>query len=367
MYLRIVGESLRRRARAKLAALFAVALGAGAAGGLVMLFLGVGDRMAAELRRFGANIEILPGHEPLAEESLPRLQETFWRNQIVRVIPELRFEAGGFTVVGREPDPGWRIQGRPGVLAGIALGLGPGATVEVGRPLKVTVVVETGGEEDGQVIVPLALTQEIAGRRGRLTRVLGSAVVRPETDEYRPLRRGERRFSPEKVREMACTNFPDNVARDFGAALDAEARVIRPVTDREGAVLQRVNRVVWLLGAAALVAGGLSVLAAMSASVVDRRKEVGLLKALGATDASIATVFMGEGLVIAVAGSLAGYVIAVMAANAMSGALFGSRVAGSTAVYLVTLAAAIAIVGLGALWPLRRILRIEPHRVLHEV
>src|SRR5258706_6970352 len=124
MYLRIVMESLGRRAKTRLAALLAVALGAGAASGLVMIRMGVGDRMAAELRRHGANIVITPGEEPLREEDLATLRKkAFWREVIVGVAPEFRVEAGGFEIVGREPDPAWRIDGATGGLAGVSLRL----------------------------------------------------------------------------------------------------------------------------------------------------------------------------------------------------------------------------------------------------
>ena len=148
MVARIVAESLRRRPRAKLAVVASVALGAGAAGGLVMLFLHVGDLLGEELRRFDANIEIF---DPAGEIELSRLEalrgeECRWRHQIRRITPELRAEVDGIVLLGRDPDPAWRVQGRPGVLAGVSLGLGPGDRIAVGgRSLEVTGTVATGG------------------------------------------------------------------------------------------------------------------------------------------------------------------------------------------------------------------------------
>lgn len=366
---RIVGESLRRRPRAKLAVVGSVALGAGAAGGLVMLFLHVGDLLGEELRRFDANIEIF---DPAGEIELSRLEALRgegcrWRHQIRRVIPELRAEVDGWILLGRDPDPAWKIQGRPGVLAGVSLGLVPGDAIRAGgRTLVVTGTVATGGAEDAAVVLPLALAQEVAGRPGKVSRVLVSARVTPDTERFRLFEGRARAFSDREVERFLCTPFAANVARDYAAAMDAQARVIRRVAESEGALLEKVDAVLWALALSAVAAAALSVFAAMTAAVGERRHEVGLLKALGATNATVAGIFLAEALVLALAGSALGWLVAAGAAGMMSRALFGSAPAPSAALYLVTLGASLVIVGLGAVWPLRRLLALEPDRVLRE-
>jgi putative ABC transport system permease protein len=369
MFIRLVLESIRRRLKSRVAALASIGLGAGAASGLVMILLGVGDRISEELRRHEANIEIVPGKKELFEADLGRLRDdgNFWGRQLRFLVPELRVEKAGYVILGREPDALWKIDGKPGVLAGVSLGIAPGTTIDAGRPLVVTGTVSTGGEEDGQIVVPLRTAQEIAGTPGKLSRILVSAMVTAETDEFRRFTGKEKKFTEAQIERMYCTPFPTNVARSYGAALDADARVLRAVADGEGAVLRKIDGVVGILAAAAIAAACLSVLAAMMASVVDRRKEVGLLKALGATNGAVAALFLGEALLLAVPGSVLGYLIGLVAAKWMSVALFGTAVPGSAGVYLVTLATALVIVALGVAWPLRRVVALEPHRILHEV
>ncbi|MBV8880510.1 MAG: hypothetical protein JO332_11130, partial [Planctomycetaceae bacterium] len=112
MFLRMVVESITRRIKSRAAAVAAVALGAGAASGLVLLLIGIGDRVSEELRRLDANIEILP-KESLTEKDLSKLKadENRWRNQLRLVIPELRVEKAGFVFVGRDLDPRWKVDG----------------------------------------------------------------------------------------------------------------------------------------------------------------------------------------------------------------------------------------------------------------
>jgi putative ABC transport system permease protein len=324
--------------------------------------------MAAEMRKSEANFVILAKEEDLRESDLPALREkSFWKNQILYVIPEFRVEAASFVIVGREPESAWRIEGRPGALAGVSLGLAPGTVLDVGRPLTITGTVATGGEEDGQIIVPLRVAQEIAGKSGALSRILVSAVTKPETEEFLEFKRGAKKFTPAEIERMTCTNFASNVARDFGAALNADARVVHRIAQTEGAILQKIETVVWVLALGAILAAGLSVFAATTVSVVERRKEIALFKALGATNGVVAALFLGEAVLIGILGSIAGYGIGLASAKSMSAALFGNPVPGSVGVYLVTLAAAVAIVALGVAWPLRRAARLSPNVVLHEV
>jgi len=369
MYLRIILESITRRAKTRAAAVAAVALGAGAASGLILLLIGVGDRISEEMRRLDANIEILPKETALREDSLALLKGDLnrWANQIRFAIPELVVEKAGYVFVGRDPDPRWKIEGSPGVLAGVSLGLRPGATIQAGRLLTVTGTVSTGGSEDGQILVPLAVAQQLSGRPGELSRILVSAVVTAETDEFGRFNRREKKFTEAQIEKMMCTPFPTNVARECGNALEADARVLRQVADNEGALLRRIDGVIGILAAAAILAACLSVLATMTASVVDRRKEIGLLKALGATNRAVSALFIGEALLLALPGSLIGYVIGLAAAKSMSVALFGSAVPGSAVVYLVTLATALVITALGVAWPLRRAVGLQPQTILHEV
>jgi hypothetical protein len=101
MYFRMILESITRRAKSRAAAVASVALGAGAASGLVLLLIGVGDRVSEEMRRLDANIEILPGEQVLREDSLGLLKGDLnrWANQIRFWIPEFRVEKSGFVFV----------------------------------------------------------------------------------------------------------------------------------------------------------------------------------------------------------------------------------------------------------------------------
>ncbi|MDP9121869.1 MAG: hypothetical protein M3O15_10980, partial [Acidobacteriota bacterium] len=91
MYARLLLESLRRGTRRKLLAITAVALGTLGATGLAEVLLASGDRLAAELASYGANLELTPqpGHDTLPIGGLAVVRKIFWRNNIVALAPLL--------------------------------------------------------------------------------------------------------------------------------------------------------------------------------------------------------------------------------------------------------------------------------------
>src|SRR6185436_12697439 len=119
MYARLLAESLRRGTRRKLLAVTAVALGTLGATALAEVILASGDRLAAEMGSYGANLQLAPaaGRDTLPVESLAQVRRIFWRNNIVALSPlwplRVRMENGFVApLVGawfdHELEPGWR-------------------------------------------------------------------------------------------------------------------------------------------------------------------------------------------------------------------------------------------------------------------
>src|SRR5262245_14107173 len=101
MYARLLIESLCRGTRRKLLAVSAVALGTFGATALAEVVLASGDRVAADLGSYGANLEMVPVRdgETLPVGDLAVVRRIFWRNNIVALAPfyslRVRLEPGG--------------------------------------------------------------------------------------------------------------------------------------------------------------------------------------------------------------------------------------------------------------------------------
>jgi putative ABC transport system permease protein len=154
------------------------------------------------------------------------------------------------------------------------------------------------------------------------------------------------------------------------AAIDA-AQPLADVQTVEAYVQRSMARTRFLaglltgLGGLALLLAAVGLYGVMSWSVVERRHEIGIRMAVGATPAAVAGMVLRQGGVHLGIGLLAGGSGAAGLSRVLSGVLFGVR-AGDAATYLSTVAI-LALVGVAALWlPAHRASRLDPSSVLRE-
>ncbi len=399
MYARLLIESLRRGTRRKLLAVTAVALGTLGATALAEVVLASGDRLAAELGSYGANLEMAPARdgETLAVGDLAKVRKIFWRNNIVALAPFLSLRVRmqpGETVaplVGTWFDhalePGWRT-GLPRTRPTLRIdGRWPRETEEVvlGRRLaerlglrrggelraalgshsesfRVVGVLTSGGEEDEQAFAPIEAVQRLADRPGRFTRAEIFALTSPESRNTRP---DPLRMSAEEYEAWYCTAYPSSIAFQINRALpQARTRVVYGVTRATADVLGRLRWVLAALAAVALAGAVVGVTAAMTATVLERRLEAGLMVAIGAARSRVVLFFLSEAALLGTFGGLAGG-----AGGLVAGRLLGSGVFGVTVPWLPVLLPCAALLGLvvavlASLAPVARALERYPAEIL---
>ncbi|HEY4682195.1 MAG TPA: ABC transporter permease [Candidatus Acidoferrales bacterium] len=424
MFLRIISESVWRNPRRKLVMLAALALGVMVATATLNVLFSAGDRLAREFRSFGANVLVVPQDDTLALEiptgrdfrpveegaylrvaDLPKLKTIFWRNNILGFAPilSLPVEARGERLVAvgtwfeetllladgttmrtgvRRTNPwwdargDWPVDGAPECLLGISLarrwGVQPGESLEVGAPggpdgvgavWKVTGILSTGGGEDEQIIAPLAQVERLApAHRGEARQVLVSALVKPEDDFAR---RDPRSMNAVDYDRWYCTPYVSSIAHQIEEALPgSEARPIRRVAESEGVILTRVRMLMLLITAAALVAAALTVSSTTASMMLERQKEIGLMKALGAANRDAARLLVVEMAVVALAGGAIGYGGGILLAQAIGRSVFGAAVEPKMVLFPLVLGIAVAVAVAGSLLPVARALRTEPAAVL---
>lgn len=400
MYGRLLLESLRRGTRRKLLAVSAVALGTLGATALAEVVLASGDRLAAEMGSYGANLELVPGGEretlPVAE--LAKLRKIFWTNNIVAIAPfwtlRVRATPGDAVVplVGTwfdhalEPDwrtglprtrPTLKVEGRwprdgeaEAVLGhrlarrlGLAVGADLTATLgEREETFRVVGLATSGGEEDEQAFVPLPAVQALAGRPGLFTRAEIFALTNPESEN---LKRDPARMTPEEYDAWYCTAYPSSIAHQINEAIpEGRAGVVYGVTSATADVLGRLRGVLVALAVVALAGAAVGVTAAMTATVLERRLEAGLLVALGAPRSRVVLFFLSEAALLGCLGGLAGGGLGLLA-----GRLLGSGVLGVSVDWMPVLLPFAVLLGLGiavlsSLAPVLRALERYPADIL---
>ena len=413
MFARLVYESFRRQKRRKMLAGAAITLGVIVATAMIGVATDIGDKINRELRTIGANLVVTPQEDSLdveiggvnlkppsdgaflSEADLPKIKGIFWHNNITAFAPVLPVKAAiqhegksqDVTVVGTYFDktlvygkeefstgvkslyPWWRVSGDwPGdnsseVLLGERLAAKlrarPGEKVSLsGRPFHVTGMVSTGGAEDDEVVAPLSAAQQILGKPDAVKRVYVSALTKPE-DAF--ARRDPKSLSGAIYERWYCTPYPQAIALQLTEAMShSHAEQIRQVAQNEGAVLTRIEGLIFLITLAALFASGLAVSAAMATAIFERRAEVGLMKALGAGKFQVASVLFAEAALLALIGGAIGFGIGSALAHQIGHSIFNSQISISPVLLPVILTIAVIVTFAGSAMAIGRAVSLDP-------
>jgi len=412
MFFRMVYESFRRQKRRKLLAGVAVTLGVAVATAMIGVATDIGDKISRELRSYGANLVVTPQEDTvdveiggvnlkppsdgafLNEADLPRIKEIFWRNNIVGFAPMLpvtvkvdpsdtkvvtllgtyfskQLKSGSHEFVAgvRITNPWWKVQGSwpddnsSEVLLGERLAARlhreAGDRVDVnGRELRVAGILSTGSNEDEGLVAPLALAQQELGKPGAVRRIYVSALTKPE-DAF--ARRDPKSMSPADWERWSCSPYAQSIAYQLQEAIPhSRAEQIRQVAQNEGTVLSRIKGLMLLLTVAALFASALAVSAAMATAIFERRHEVGLMKALGADNATVASLFFAEAMLLAVLGGLLGFAGGALLARGIGMAVFASQITIQPVLLPVILAIAVVVTFAGSAAAILRAVRFDP-------
>lgn len=207
------------------------------------------------------------------------------------------------------------------------------------KKFHVTGILNTGGAEDDQIFVSLAAAQELTNRSGQVSLAQVSALT---------------------------TQMPiEDVAREIERSIpDAQAKTVRQIAEGEVALVRRVQLLLTLLAAIVLVAAAVGVGATMTTVVLERRREVGLMKALGAEAGRIGALFLAEAGVLGLVGGIVGYALGFALAEIIAQSIFASSVELNGWVGLIALGIAVSVSVIGSLLPVQRALAIEAAVVL---
>ncbi|CAA9455958.1 MAG: ABC transporter, fused permease protein [uncultured Rubrobacteraceae bacterium] len=220
----------------------------------------------------------------LDENGLPQVKNL----RLLGVDPETAALATDFELAeGRYPEEGAEVSLDEG--AADEAGLGVGETVRIGTPegpaeMEVVGLLRIPGSSFGGLafgLAPLPYAQEVFDEPGRIT---GIAV--------------------EATNDLAVDGLQESLTGVLGEGLQAERSETR--TGQASAQLQSFQIALLFFAGTALFVGAFLVFNALSMTVLERTRELGMLRALGATRAMIARSVMFEALVLGLAGSALG-------------------------------------------------------------
>ncbi len=343
----VLMSALRQRRGRVAVAVLSVAIASAVVVSAVGLSAGIRRLLGGELKAYGANMIVSKkgGHIDAAmldalkgiagiEGLSPQLYSPVSLNGLqVEMIG--MSGAQGLKVSGAFPVEGEVLIGAD-LRAG--LGLKTGDTVKIrGAVMTVSGFIETGGPEDKAVILPLPSAQRLTGLEGKVSAVLI---------------RGRPGMLDETAKAIA------------DAMPDADVKTMRQVAGAEESFLRKIELLLALVTVVVVGASAISVSSTMSATVLERLREIGLMKALGGTKKGIGRFYLMEAVIIGAGGGILGFLTGFVSAQAVSKGAFGSYI--SMPVYLVpvSIVTGLIIAMSASALPLRAALIEKPSVVL---
>ena len=383
MFIRMITASLMRRRSRMLVALLAIAVGGTILSGLVTIYRDVPRQMGAQMRNYGANMIFVPAEADkklnmaLIDEAVSLIDPallvgvTPYRYETVRIHEQPVMVAATDFEGAKRTSPYWLIDGEwpsgsrqmlVGQNIAEQLGLKIGGSVAVvythpdadpnipnfGTDMTVAGILETGGSEEDYVYLSLQ----------DMTDLISGTDVVPEAVEDGRIDLAELSISASgadltELMEKIESNVPE-----------VSPRLVKRVTASETAVLSKLQSLVLLVTIVVLILTMICVATTMNAVVTERRREIGLRKALGASDQSIMTEFMGEGLLLGLIGGILGVILGFAFAQFVSRQVFSSSITLQPLLVPMTILASILVTGLACYVPVRSATEVDPALVL---
>ena len=375
MYFHMITASIMRRRSRMLVALLAIAIGATILSGLVTIYYDVPRQMGAQFRNYGANMLFTPTGDDFSLEDINAGLEqidkanlvgaTAYRYETVRIHEQPIMAAGTQMENAQKTSPYWSVDGDWAAYEGemmvgksIAdnLNLKVGDFIEVSyTPIDeetgeeadldnfgyytVTGIVSTGGSEEDYVYMALEDMETLTEISGTVD--LAEVSVSGGSSD---LTRYQTKIN-ENVETVSCS-------------------LVKRVTASETTVLSKLQALVLLVTIIVLTLTMVCVATTMMAVVSERRKEIGLRKAIGASDSSLIKEFLGEAAMLGILGGILGVILGFMFAQAVSINVFGSSISFRPLLVPVTILASVLVTSIACFIPIRSATKIEPALVL---
>ncbi len=389
----IVLKDIFRRRTKLLVGVLGVVIAASAIVAVITTFTAATDSLYDESGKFGANIIIRPqtnsipliegsttvgsistGENYIDESKLPNIYTIENSANLAVVSPRLYgianigiSSSSPVILMGVDPkeEPKikawWKLDGRwisaedgerTEVMLGsdIAkpLGLVVGSTITLTNGNNsvngdvVAVIETTGGSEDGYIITSLKTAQYLFDNEGKISSI--------------------------EVRAL-CNDCPvEEMSRQIEAALlNVEARAMSQIVLSEMALIKRTRSSAMAVSIITLLVSALTVASTMLASVNEKLKEIGIMRAVGASDIQIVSMLLFEGAIIGAIGGSVGFVLGTLVSFVAAPLLLS--VTPSPIWILLPAAAGVSItVGMVAsVIPAKRAVSIDPAEVLRSV
>jgi len=406
---------------------FTIGLGASLATAMLSVVLDVGDKVNKELKTFGANITVMPKRQSvvsdlydvsggkssgayLKEDELGKIKTIFWAFNIVDYTPFVKSNAklsDGSDVqvvgswfnhhmdlpTGEQLDAGiaslrswWEIKDGKwideqansnendcmiGSKLAEKLGVKAGDKVKVKgskeeKELNIVGVFSSGGDEDERIFTGLKAAQALSGLEGKIDSIEVSALTTPDNELAVKAAKDPQSLTVAQYEIWYCTAYVSSICYQIQEVItDSVAAPVRQVADSEGAILDKTQLLMLLITILSLIGSALGICNLVTASVMERSSEIGLMKAIGAHNSAITGLVLTEIIITAIIGGTVGFGCGIGFAQIIGESVFGSLITLRPMVIPIVGVLVVIVTLIGSIPAIRMLLKLEPEAVLH--
>ena len=374
MFWRIVRRLLSANRGRLFVILLALGAGATVTAALINLQVDAQRRLTSEFRAFGPNVIVGPPNNQGGGESQTTLDELILEKipsdldgRRVGIAPLLFLIADAYVDGSRAHTP-VVVAGKTGGFLQGTMRDGPSAPAELANESGCVAGVRVAAHVHLQNKTELTLKSGARSETCELT--LGRATGGPEDDQIaislpqaQMLAALPGRVSVIEITATGSAQEITNYINELRGTLpDLSVRPIRQFTEGEARIYQRISGILSATVAMILVLTGLCVMAAMTNVAMERRNDVGLMKAIGGATRRVLRLFLAEAALLGLAGGVLGGAIGIVLSMWLGKTVFGVAAQPRLIVYPLAVVLTIVVAIAGAL-PLRRLANIRPASV----
>lgn len=409
------GAVFRRRSRAVMAVIASL-VGAATLFCLASVCIAVPQQMNEEMRAYGANLIVTPADATSKSEGISTATIT---NVTALVTAEhsaksaayryesVRINSAPYTLAGVNPkavqtlNRHWNVTGdwpsEGNVMVGRdvadALGVHIGSRITIGYRASDNSAASSAsgssdsGESDNQTVGKLGQTESQVKENGRVSsdimnnegtefRVAGivdtggneDSIVYSTTADMAKLAGSKRGADVVEYSVNAMGDDLNAIVKTLNANPNTgvKAQTVTKITSSDTRIITMLQTLFWIVSLVVLVLTLVGVGTTISSIVSQRRNEIGLRKALGASSQAIGTEFYVESAIYGLIGGLFGTAIGYALARVLCVTVFERAIDFNWLLGLASLVLSMLIAVVASIPPVRRATRIDPAIVLRE-
>lgn len=235
-----------------------------------------------------------------------------------------------------------------------------------GKPFTVKAIFNDGGNDDSKILMTLPAVQDIMNLHGRVSTIEVSALTTPDNDLARKAAQDPRSLSPDEYETWYCTAYVSAICHQIQEVIrDGVANPVRQVAESEGTILNKTTLLMVLITILSSIGSALAISNLITASVIERSQELGLLKALGAYNWQIVLLVLLEVMITGLFGGILGYFLGIGFAQIIGQTVFGSYIEIARMVILIVAVILFFVTVLGSIPAIRYLTALKPTEVLH--